>query len=257
MEPIDAASKDDPIRPGSSPIGGLDLSHVGVLAALPGELGPFLIQSEGRPAAEPVRSVQGVEVHSQRLPKGGLQVTSAVSGIGKVAAAHGASALLSCGVEALFMVGTCGGLSPEHAVGDLVHLAGAIQWDLSSRNGREVSAHEGLTEAWRLQTSGGLGWALTADRPALRWISRWRRARAARDWLDERGTPVADMETAAVGAVAQRAGTPWAALRVVSDAQRSLGARILGRNRGASSFEANYRAQAARPATSLWGWLSQ
>ena len=133
-------------------------------------------------------------------------------------------------------MGTCGGLSPKHAVGDFVHLFEAVQWDLSVREGREVRADRSLSEAWQQRTQGLVGFALTADRPAIRWVSRWRRARAAQAWFSrsgarssasgDKGVPVADMETAAMGAVAERAGVPWAALRVISDGQRSLGARL-------------------------------
>lgn len=249
--------------PGSSPFGGLDLRHVGVLAALPGELGPFLTHLEsgksapeaGRQSAAP-SAFLGVKIHSPALPGRGIQVSCAVSGVGKVAAARGAAALLACGVEALFVVGTCGGLSPKHAVGEFVHLFEAVQWDLSVREGRQAEAHRGLSEAWQEQTQGLVGFALTADRPALRWVSRQRRARAAAQGRTDGWVPVADMETAAVGAIAEQAGVPWAALRVISDAQRSLGSRILGQNRVESSFQANYQTQAGRPAESLWNWLS-
>ncbi len=198
----------------------------------------------------------GVQVRSPSLPDGAPEVSCVVSGIGKVAAAHAASALVARGVDAIFVVGTCGGLSPRHAVGDFVHLFRAVQWDLSAREGRDVVAHRGLSEAWQRETGGGAGWTLTADRPAIRWVSRWRRARAVRGLHGEHGLPVADMETAAVGAVAERAEVPWAGLRVISDAQRSVGERVLRRSRGASSFEVNYKAQAGRPAQGLWDWLS-
>ena len=252
-----------PPRPASSPLSGLNLRHVGVLAALPGELGPFLSEplggqgklGEGSPQRVP-GSVFGVQVHSPMIHGAGLRVSCAVSGVGKVAAAHGAAALLASGAEALFVVGTCGGLRPTHAVGELVHLFEAVQWDLSVRERREVTAHRDLTLAWQRQAQGLAGYALTADHPAISWTSRRRRARAVRSSSFGIGVPVADMETAAVGAVADHAGIPWAALRVISDAQRSLGARLLGRRRGDSSFKANYHAQAGRPAATLWNWLS-
>lgn len=251
----------DPIvEPASSRLGGLDLRHVGVLSALPRELGPF---GTGFESAQPSRSSSGVQLHFPTVPGTALQVTSAVSGVGKVAAALGAAALLASGVEALFIVGTCGGLLPAHGVGELIHLFEAVQWDLSTREGRQVTAHPGLSEGWKRATQGRSGWALTADRPAIGWTARWRRARAVRAGIgaspanSQPEVPVADMETAAMGLAAERAGIPWAALRVISDAQRPLRTRLLRQKRAESSFQANYGAQAARPAMSLWEWFSQ
>ena len=185
--------------------------------------------------------------------------------MGKVASAHAALALISAGAEAIFVVGTCGGLAPTHAVGDFVHILEAIQWDLSVRDGRESLAAPELWQPWMAACPGQGGLALTADRPALRWISRLRRARAVRSRPPTAGVtapgtsaaagtplvPIADMETAAVGAVATRAGIPWASLRVISDGQRPLFHRAIGRGRSVSSFQTHYPAQAGRPAAAL------
>ncbi|QDV06780.1 5'-methylthioadenosine/S-adenosylhomocysteine nucleosidase [Planctomycetes bacterium Poly30] len=237
---------------------------VGVLAALPGELGDFL-PSPGQPG-HGARAELGVEIHAPRLDGCPIEVLSACSGVGKVASAHAALALISAGAEALFVVGTCGGLAPSHGVGRFVHLLEAVQWDLSVRDGRESLAARELWEPWMAACPGLAGLALTADRPALRWISRLRRARAVRSRGQvESGSPpgkegglvpVADMETAAVGAVASRSGVPWAALRVISDAQRSLLHRATGRGRTASSFHLHYPVQAGRAAASLVSLLA-
>lgn len=242
-------------------------SRVGVLAALPAELGEFL-----PPPGDPghgARTHLGVLVHEPRLEGCSLGILSACSGVGKVASAHAALALVAAGAEALFVVGTCGGLAPSHGVGDFIHILEAVQWDLSVREGRETLAASELWGPWMAACPGAPGLALTADRPAIRWISRFRRARAVRSRLarqlaseggaapgptpaaGSRLIPIADMETAAVGAVASRSGVPWASLRVISDGQRPLLHRLFGRGRVASSFSANFPAQAGRPAETL------
>lgn len=261
----ESADSPSEAAPASPPLANalVGLTRVGVLAALPAELGPFLPE-EGTPgrAAE---TLLGVDVHEPVLE--GVRrhsVVSACSGVGKVAAAHAALALVTGGAEALFVVGTCGGLSPTQQVGDLIHVVEAIQWDLSVRGGRETLATPGLWRPWMAHCPGSPGLALTADRPAMRWISRLRRARAvrSRNARDEASAgaaagdsvstaPIADMETAAVAAVAARAGVPWAALRVISDSQRSLLQRAVFRGAADSSFMANYPTQASRPAASL------
>lgn len=257
------------------------IRHVGVLAALPAELGAFRGGTDG-PSRGPStleknpvvgigqssggglgRHCWGVDVYAPRLPGIPIHVTSVCSGVGKVAAAHAATVLIAQGIDALFVVGTCGGLTPQEHVGDFVHISETIQWDLVLREGREAASDPALRGLWAALTPGHLGLALTADRPAMRWGARLRRARAVRQRLalgqrSPEGTgdggptvAVADMETAAVASVAARAGIPWAGLRVISDAQRSLLARATGRGREASSFATNFNEQAARPAASL------
>src|SRR5205085_10819772 len=114
---------------------------------------------------------------------------------------------------------TCGGLRQNLAPGTRVHCTTAAQVDLAHRNGREVVADDALRSAWRRVAPGVEGWFLTADRPVL---SLWRRLRLARAFA---GPCVADMETAAVAAVARASGVPWAALRTVTDRASFLGAR--------------------------------
>ena len=75
---------------------------IGLLAALPGELGDLEQFEQGRD------SLLGVEV--RRLEIEGRPVIAAVGGVGKVSAAGAASAILSMGAGGLLVVGTCGGL---------------------------------------------------------------------------------------------------------------------------------------------------
>jgi nucleoside phosphorylase len=273
-EPMEAPKTTENDRPKRHRVGEFGaLTCVGVVAALPGELGGFLPPADGLGRAH--RTAFGVELHRPVLEGVSVDVLSACSGVGKVAAAHAALALISAGAEALFMVGTCGGLAQQQRVGELIHVVEAVQWDLSVREGREARAAQELWRPWMEQCPGTPGLALTADRPAMRWISRLRRARAVRSRVGPRPVnelapkgdfeggpgvypsslgplaPVADMETAAMGAAAERSGIPWASLRVISDAQRPLMHQVTGRGRAASSFLDNYRVQAGRPAEAL------
>lgn len=201
---------------------------IGVLCALPRELGALPESAVGR------ERVHGVEV--LRLLVGGREVLACVGGVGKVAAAHAATLLLSAGAEGLLVVGTCGGLRRSLEPGTFVHCTTAFQADFAVREGRAAHAEESWRRAWRRIVPGPEGWFLTADRPVL---GPWRRLRLARAFS---GPCVADMETAAAGAVAQRAGVPWAALRVVTDGAGFLGGR---------SFARNYPTLAGRAADTL------
>ena len=110
------------------------------------------------------------------------------------------------------------------------------QTDLAVRGEREFAPDAELCARWRAVAPGEAGWFLTADRPVL---SLWRRLRLARAFL---GPCVADMETAAVAAVACRAGVPWAALRAVTD--QATGAAL-------ASFRVHFASQAGRAADTL------
>ena len=231
---------------------------VGLIAALPEELGSFRTggRAKGRRLGVSVRE-HGLETFDGRL-------LTALSGVGKVAAAHAAAALIEAGAGTLLVVGTCGGLRPGDAEGTLVFATRCIQWDLGVRAGRESIPDAGLTRCWReVVPSARPGVFLTADRAAIRWIDRARRARAFRFGeriaphlhVDENETIVADMETAAIGAVAERAGVPFAALRVVSDTAagpwRALSGRIVGRKSVRETLVQNLGRFGGRPAESV------
>lgn len=201
----------------------------GVVCALPEELGSL--------ARSAVRtySRQGFELRALELD--GEAVLACICGVGKVPAAHGTALLLSEGVRrGLFVVGVCGGLRQALSPGTLVHCERAIQADSAVRASREAAPDPELARAWREVAGGELGWFVTADRPVL---SLWRRLRLARAF---RGACVADMETAAAGAVCARAGVPWAALRAVTD--RATGA-------GLAAFKAHFPSQAGRAADTI------
>ncbi|MGD2017504.1 MAG: hypothetical protein PVJ89_05275 [Planctomycetota bacterium] len=234
----------------------------GVVAALPAELGPLLDGSGGaeggtaRRGGRADRSRLGTRIHEVDAWEGdaegaeeGGRIVAAISGVGKVAAARAAAALVAEGATRLLVVGTCGGLGPSEEVGQLVHARRAVQWDLAVREGREFEADGALLEAWRAVAGGSEGTFLTADRPAIRLRDRVRRARAAAG--RHPGPAVADMEVAAVAAVASQAGIPWAALKVVSDARPTLLATLRGAGGGLRAFEEALRAHGGRPAATV------
>lgn len=225
------------------PVPGPEVAAVtGVVAALPGELG---VLGDGQPWSGPRL---GTPIFETALPVGG-RILAVASGVGKVAAAGAAAGLVAAGATRLLVVGTCGGLRAQETVGALIHARRAVQWDLATRHGRELTADEALMEAWRAIIGGERGCILTADRPVIRFLDRLRVARAAAK--TEAGPVVADMETAAVAAVASQAGIPWAGLKVVSD--RRPGWTELSRWAGASmdGFKEALRTHGARPAGSV------
>jgi len=205
------------------------------VAALPGELGP-LLQGDG----ERERLRAGVAVLPRRLA--GVELLAVVSGVGKVAAARAACVLVAEGACGVLVVGTCGALVRGLQPGDMLHCKTAFQADLAVREGRQVDPDPTWSAAWRSVAPGEEGWFLTADRPV---ITPWRRLRLARAF---QGPCVADMETAAVGAVAAASGLPWAALRVVTD-HAGLGT---GRR-----FRQNYPTMGGRPADTLRSLVPQ
>jgi adenosylhomocysteine nucleosidase len=202
---------------------------LGLVCAMPEELGSLRDRGRTRPGPT------GLELLDVELPGG--RVLAAVSGVGKVLAARAAAALLAeARPDGLLVVGVCGGLRSHLAPGELVHCERAVQADLAVRAEREQVADPELAAAWRRVVPGHSGWFLTADRPV---ISPWRRLRLARAFA---GDAVADMETAAVSAVAARAGVPWAALRAVTD-RAGAGTAV--------AFRRNFPVQAGRAADSV------
>jgi nucleoside phosphorylase len=208
---------------------------IGILAALAGELGLW------RGRGEVVSSAGGLEV--RRVVEAGEDVLVCVGGVGKVAAARGAEALLRCGVgRGLLVVGTCGAVSRDLAPGELVHCGMAVQADLGVVEGRAVWPDEGLRMAWEAVVEGPRVEYLTADRALM---SGWRRWRVRRGCS---GPCVAEMETAAAGVCARAWGVPWAALRAVTDRA--------GWGSG-KAFQKRYPVEAGRAADSVAGILAR
>jgi len=235
------------------------LRTIGVLAALPAELGGLRGAGEAASGRVGVRiDAHGALVGAERAgTRGGFgseaaEALTAVSGVGKVRAAHAAAALLEAGADAIVVVGTAGALDGVREVGDLVLATEAIQWDLAGRDGRRIAAHAGLVDAWRAAAPAAvLAPFLTSDRPALGRLQRAARLRSARAGLGRGPAPVAEMETAAVAAVCSRAGVPWAALRVVSDRPYRLREVLRADRRARTSFVHNFERVAGAPAATL------
>jgi adenosylhomocysteine nucleosidase len=179
-------------------------STLGILAALEGELGALAARRVG------ARRVLGVEV--RELDLAGRRALVVVSGIGKVRAAHAAAALLAAGADrALLVVGTCGSLTSGLAIGDFVHGTCALDYSDGSRFDRESTSDPALREAWSAIASGPCARFFTVGAAVM---SPWRRFAVG---SSRTGPAVVDMETAAAALVADAAGIPWAALRVVTD----------------------------------------
>lgn len=220
---------------------------IGVVAALRAELGWLAAGPEWVAA-------RGLTVRRSEMPDGRPPFVSTLSGVGKVRAARAASALVDLGVSALLVVGTAGALDPSQGIGELYLASEAVQWDLAVKEGRMVGADPALSDGWaEAAPAARRAVFLTADRPALGRMERRRRlGRARRGRVVAPGAAaIADMETAAVAAVAEASGVPWAALRVVSDRPPAAFELLRPAARRRCSFQANYAAVAGIPAESL------
>lgn len=205
-----------------------------MLAALDGELGRLKASRRERFVSA------GVELGVAELA-GGFAVLTCVSGVGKVRSAAGATALIAAGAcDALIVVGLAGGLSRGMRTGDVFHCSAAQQVDSAVREDRRYVADADLRGAWMACLPGATAQFLTADRPVLNPIKR--------TYLTLRwgGPSIADMETAAAAAVAERAGVPWVAARAVSD--------LAGFGAG-RAFRQHFAALAGHTADTLVDWL--
>lgn len=143
-----------------------------------------------------------------------------ISGIGPDNARHAAQTLIDAGAAALVSWGYCGGLDPGLACGTLVLPETVITaGGTIFRTDPEWRAHLLRPLAGRVAISGG-GLAESTEP-----VADVRRKRA----LFERcGAVAVDMESAAVAAIAARAGVPFIAVRAVVDvARRGLPRRVL------------------------------
>ena len=207
----------------------MNAAPIGIVAALPEELAPLERFAVGR------RAECGLEV--LELDVDGVEARACVTGVGKVMAAKAAMLLAAreC-VGELLMVGVCGGLSRHLVPGTLVHCRRAVQSDLWVRPGRETESDAGLREAWRSVVPAEEATFVTADRAVFNPLRGWRLRRGFA------GPLVCDMETAAVAAVANSAGLPWAALRAVTDQPSFFDPR---------AFRRHFPAQAGRAAETV------
>ncbi len=145
----------------------------------------------------------------------GELLTIQSTGMGGPSAAIVVTELIMLGARRMIRVGTCGALTPEAALGELLIAEEALAADGTSRAlgcGERVAASETLTAA--LREAGGAtarpGLVVSTDlfyepRPGIEQA-----------WRDQ-GAVAVDMETATLFALGRREGLPVASLLAVSD----------------------------------------
>jgi len=211
----------------------MKLDPIGILCALPGELGSLRDKSHSS------FTRQGLEFREIDLE--GVPLVACVGGVGKVFAARAAALLGECAPRGLLVVGVCGGLRRALVPGTFVHCQQAVQRDGWPGEGHTSQPDPEWFAAWKRVTPGVPATFLTADRAVF---SPLRSIAATRG---HSGPCVADMETAAAAAVAVAAGRPWAALRVVTDQPSFF---------DPGAFKRNYEREAGRAANTVPALLS-
>jgi adenosylhomocysteine nucleosidase len=174
------------------------LSAVGVVTALASEaraLGPSMPRGGNPPLSE-----------LAVLGEGSLL---ALSGIGRVAAAAAAQALVDAGVSALMTFGLAGGLDPALRTGSVV-----IPCELLSADGARYSAYR----AWREQVAAAVSplCAVTEGNLLTSTYAIETPADKAAAFRDT-GAAAVDMESAAVAQIAAKHNLPFIAVRVIVD----------------------------------------
>jgi adenosylhomocysteine nucleosidase len=130
---------------------------------------------------------------------GDVAVAAALGGIGTAPAAEATERLLDAWpADLVVVVGIAGAIGPSLALGATIAPERVL--DVESGVERRPAALPGVAARGLLATSG----RLIVEREEL-----------AR--LERRGVVAIDMETAAVAAVCERCGVPWAAFRAISD----------------------------------------
>jgi nucleoside phosphorylase len=166
--------------------------RVAVLAAMVPELRPVVrALSLRRAAARDAATYQG---HA-----GAVEVVAAVTAMGTRAATAVTTRLLDAhAVDHVLVVGICGGIDRRLAIGDLI----CPETVLDEASGRTVHPTP-------LDGSTARGTLLTTD--------VLHRDLARIDAFRARGIVAVDMETAAIGLVAEARGLPWSVFRAISD----------------------------------------
>jgi DeoD family purine-nucleoside phosphorylase len=153
----------------------------------------------------------------------GEPLTIQATGMGGPSAAVVLSELISLGARRAIRVGTCGALSPELALGELVVARESICHDGASRalgaEGR-IAADPGLTEALiGAAPAAHAGPVVSVD---LFYDERTHRTTGPHETA---GAIAIEMETATLFALGARAGVPVACLLAVSDTFAADGTR--------------------------------
>ena len=158
----------------------------------------------------------------------GCPVVAAVSGVGKVAAAMVAEAMiLRYGVSALLNTGVAGGLAPQLVVGDVVLADFVVQHDMdttalgdpagliSGLNIVKIPADGKLLEALKsAAASEGITPVVGTVASGDVFVAEESLKARIRDLFD---AAACEMEGAAIGQVAYTNGVPFAVLRAISD----------------------------------------
>lgn len=175
------------------PVGDLSAAtRVAVLAAMLPELRPIVRRLGMGPL-----DLGGTRAH--RASAGGREVVAAVTSMGTAAATDVTRRLLDAHpVDHVVVVGVAGAVDPGLHIGALV--VPAVVLDEASGEERRPVPLGGNRPAGTLMTTDVLHTDLTAI-----------------EALRRQGIVALDMETAAIGAVAEERGIPWSVFRAISD----------------------------------------
>lgn len=166
---------------------------VGVVAALPAEA-RVLLRARAR--------------YGELRPFAQDRGLLSLAGMGGHAARLACDALLAAGARSLVSWGCAGGLDESVRTGTVIvaaHVAGsaAIVWSPARQ--------------WSDRVAGAIGDAVPVVRGTLACPDHAVRAPAEKRALARRGMIAADMESAVVAEIAERAGVPWIVVRAVAD----------------------------------------
>jgi adenosylhomocysteine nucleosidase len=182
--------------------------RIAVIAAMVPELRPIVRALALRPM-----SLDGAPAYSGRA--GPREVVAAVTSMGTRAATEVTARLLARSqVEHVIVVGICGGIDRRLAIGDLVH--------------PEVVIDEASGTAYRPTPLGA-----AKPRGILMTTDVLHNDPAEMPAFVQRGIVAVDMETAAIGAVAEARGVPWSVFRAISDwaGDPEVDAEVVGMSR--------------------------
>ena len=169
---------------------------VGIVAALPAELHSLLHATPAVGESRPVNA----------------RVRAQAGGIGATAAHRAAASLVADGASALVSWGFAAGLDAALAPGTLV-ISRQLQPPVPGAPGAANAA----AAAWAARLSTRLHGVVPLVNGTIACPDYVVRTAAEKRTLGASGAVAADMESAAVAAVAAGAGIPWVALRVLVD----------------------------------------
>ena len=133
----------------------------------------------------------------------------ALGGIGRVAAAAAAQALVDAGVSALMTFGMAGGLDPKLTPGSVV-----IPCELLSSDGARYAA----CSAWREQVAAAVGpWCAVTEGNLLTSSHALETPADKAEAFRTTGAAAVDMESAVVAQIAAKHNLPFIAVRVIVD----------------------------------------